>query len=262
MPKIIHYLMMGLLLIGCNSNPGKTPEERINYVVNQAFERGDFIGSVLVANKGEVIYHKNLGMADAKRGIPIGDSTKFLLASVSKPITAILILQLVDQGKIELGDPLGNFFSIGNNTQASKVTVHQLLTHTSGIEELISEDHAFEGADLEQASFSFEPGSDFEYSSTGYVILKEIAERSSGKGFENLIEQICKLAQMNSSGVTKDVHQSSDMAIGYKATDQAELVEIGYPLKIVDGAGSLYATANDLFKLDRALYTEKLFVHI
>jgi CubicO group peptidase (beta-lactamase class C family) len=159
MNKMIYIFIPGFLLISCHSNPGKTPEEKIDYLVNKAFENGDFVGSVLVANKGEIIYQKSLGMADTKNEIPISDSTKFLIASVSKPITAILILQLVEQGKIGLEDPLSKFFNT-DNSQASNVTVHQLLTHTSGIEELISEEHTFKEDDLKQAAFNFEPGSE------------------------------------------------------------------------------------------------------
>ncbi len=227
--------------------------------MKQAYENGGFIGSVLIANRGKVIYRKDFGMADVENKIPISDSTKFLIASVSKPITAVLILQLMEQGKIKLDDSLKKYFNIENNSKASKVTIHQLLTHTSGIEELISEDHEFDESDLEQATLNFESGSDFEYSSTGYVILKEIAERSSGKDFETLIEQqICKQTRLNSSGVARELHQINDIAIGYKTTKQVEVVEIGYSLKIVDGAGSLYATTNDLFKLDRALHSGEL----
>lgn len=255
----IYYLIFIGFFTDCNSNPGKRPEEKIDYVVNKAFQDGDFVGSVLVANKGNIIYRKHFGMANADSQIPISDSTKFLIASVSKPITAILILQLVEHGKIKLDDSLSNFFNIKNNPQASKVTIHHLLTHTSGIEELINENHEFGENDIELANFNFDPGSDFEYSSTGYVLLKEIAERKSKKNFEELIEQqICKLAQMNSSGVARDPHQISNLAVGYKTTNQVDPVEIGYSLKIVDGAGSLYSTADDLFKLDRSLYSDEL----
>ena len=257
MNKAFYYLIP-LLLAGCNANPGKTPNEKIDFVVNKAFEDGDFIGSVLVAKKGDIIYRKNFGMADAEKGVPMSDSTKFLIASISKPVTAILILQLAEQGKVGLNDPLGKFFSVDNNSQASTVTVHQLLTHTSGIKELIGKDHAFEESDLEEADFDFKPGSDFKYSNTGYVILKEIAERASGEEFEELIAHICKSTQLNAFGVANDPHQVSNLALGYKATNQKETAEIGYPLEIVNGAGSLYATASDLFKIDRALRSESL----
>lgn len=258
MNRFFHLILI-ILFTNCNSNPGKTPEGKIDYVVKKAHENGDFVGSVLVANQGKVIYRNNFGMADAERKTQISDSTKFLIASVSKPITAILILQLVQQGKLRLDDPLSKFFSIDNLSKASKVTVHQLLTHTSGIEELISEDHAFEEADLQQAEFNFEPGSDFKYSNTEYVILKEIAERSSEKDFEELVkQQICERAQLNASGVARNLRQINNLSLGYETSKQVNQIEIGYPLKIIDGAGSLYATVNDLFKLDRALYTEKL----
>ncbi len=255
----LQLLIVLLLIISCNTNPGKTPEEKIDYLVNKAYENGDFAGSVLVVNKGEIIYKRNFGMADAVHSIPISDSTTFLLASVSKPITAILILQFVEQGKIALNDSLSTYFKIENNHPASKITVHHLLTHTSGINELIHEDHAFEESDLHKINFHFEPGSNFKYSNTGYVILKEIAERISGKNFKELIAQnIIKKAQLSSMGVIHDINQQSGLAIGYKKTNLLEVSPIEYPLNIIDGAGSLYATASDLFKLDRALYTDKL----
>ena len=258
MRKINYVLILGPLLTCCTGNPGQTPEEKIDFVVTRAYEKGGFIGSVLVANQGEILYRKNFGMSNAVSQTPISDSTRFLIASLSKPITAILILQLMEQGKIEPDDTLSKFFNVGGNTQASEVSVHQLLTHTSGIREIISPDHAFQEADLRQAEFHFEPGSDFEYSNTGYVILKEIAERSSEKDFEELVTKIFESAHMSASGVAKDPHQVNNLAVGYREANQSESVEIGHSLEIIDGAGSLYATANDLFLLDRALYSETL----
>jgi CubicO group peptidase (beta-lactamase class C family) len=244
--RCIYPLIFAIIFFGCNRNPGKIPEEKIEYVVNKAYENGDFIGSILVANKGEVIYQHNFGMCDAENKVFINDSTKFLIASLSKPITAILILRLKDQGKINLDDEVGKFLNVTNNT-ASKVTIHQLLTHTSGIEELISENHELEETDLTQAKFNFEPGSAFRYSNTGYVILKEIAEKVSDKSYEELIEQeICGPTQMKSTGVASNLDLVNNLAIGYGTTDQITPVEIGYSLKIVDGAGSIYSTVSDL----------------
>jgi len=251
-------LVFALLFVGCNRNPGKNPEEKIEYVVSKAYENGYFVGSILVANQGKVIYRNNFGMSDAENKVSITDSTKFLIASLSKPITAILILRLKDQGKINLYDEIGKYFNVTNNV-VSKVTIHQLLTHTSGIEELISENHELEEADLTNAKFNFEPGSAFRYCNTEYVILKEIAERASGKSFKELIEQeICGPAQMKSTGVASDLDLVNNLAIGYGTTDQITPVEIGYSLKIVDGAGSIYSSVSDLFKLDRALYSNEL----
>ena len=255
MNKVI--LLIVLIMISCG--PKGTPEERIDNLMQEAFDKGDFVGSVLVANNGTIIYQKNFGMADAENKIPVSDSTKFLIASVSKPFTAILILQLVEEGEIYLHDPLSKFFNVPSDSRASTVTIHQLLTHTSGIEELIKEDHAFGEADLEQAGFDFDPGSDFKYSSTGYVILKEIAERVSGKDYETLIdERICRRAQLRSSGVARDLRDIRNLALGYETAEQVSSTDIGYPLRIVDGAGSLYSTATDLFELDRTLYSEDI----
>src|SRR5688572_7510075 len=101
-----------LFIWGCNNNPGKTKTEKIDHVFEKAFNDGDFVGNVLIADKGKVIYKKCFGKSDAESNLPNTDSTKFLIASISKPITAILILQLVDEGKLKLDDSVDKYLSV------------------------------------------------------------------------------------------------------------------------------------------------------
>jgi CubicO group peptidase (beta-lactamase class C family) len=257
--RIYFLLLICLVFAACNTNPGKNTEEKIGYVVKKAYEDGDFTGSVLVTERGKVIYHNSLGMADAKGKRPITDSAKFLIGSLSKPFTAVLILQFVEQGKINPHDKIFKYFKSLTKAKSGNITIHQLLTHTSGIKEIISETHPFKESDLLNNAFNAEPGADFEYSNTGYVILKNIAEIASGKTYADLIkEQIFIPAGMNSSGVAHDLKLVSNLAVGYKTPSQAEPAVINYPLQIVDGAGSIYATATDLSKFDRALAEGKL----
>jgi CubicO group peptidase (beta-lactamase class C family) len=245
-------------LLACKSNPGKNKTEKIDYLIQQAFEDKEFIGSILVADKGQVIYKQSFGKSDQQNNLLCTDTTKFLIGSLSKPVTAILTLRLVDKGILKINDPIKKYFTRVNSLVAN-VTIHQLLTHTSGINEILTEEKNMNIAELiGKAEMNFEPGSDFDYSNSGYVILKEIAEISTQKDFVELVkEEFFLPANMTSSGVARHSNLAN-VAKGYKDPSQAEVMIIDFPLENIDGAGSIYSTAEDLYKLDRALYTEKL----
>ena len=252
------FLVFQVSFAGCNTNPGRTKEEKIEYVIQQAVEAHDFVGSVLVADQGKVIYKKAFGKADYERDIPNTDSTRYLIASLSKPLTAILILKLVEQGKLRFEDPVNKFFEMGDRP-AGYVTIHQLLTHTSGIQEFISkeEDQPLE-AMIKNMQLQSAPGAEFSYLNSGYVLLKAIAETVTGRSYKEMIGTfIVEPAGMQLSGVA-DSPEMPGLAKGYEDATQARVEEIDYPLKNVEGAGSLYATVEDLYRLDRILYTDSI----
>ncbi len=138
MKKIIYPLFL-LSLIACKNNPGKNKPEKIDYLVQEAFKDKEFIGNVLVADQEKVIYKKSFGQADQLNGFQNNDTTRFLIGSISKPITAILILKLVDKGILKLDDAINKYFT-KVDLQIGNITIHQLLTHTSGIKEIIGEE--------------------------------------------------------------------------------------------------------------------------
>jgi CubicO group peptidase (beta-lactamase class C family) len=253
------FMAAGLLLLfsgltSCNTNPGKTKPEKIDYVLEKAFKDHEFVGNAIVIDKGNVIYKKSYGKANVKAAMPNSDSTKFLIASLSKPFTAILILKLVEQGKLNLKDGVEKFFPGVPGIRDKKITIHHLLTHTSGIAEFITEKHVFEQNDLNGIFSNFDPGSDFEYSNSGYVLLKVIAEISSGKTYKDLINTlIFSPLNMTSSGVARDVACISNLAVGYKDASQQEADEIAYSLETIDGAGSLFSTATDMVKFSQGI---------
>ena len=255
MRKTIYFLAL-LSLVACKNNPGKTKAEKIDYLVREAFEDKEFIGNVLVADQGEVIYRKSFGKANQEKNLQNTDTTRFLIASISKPITAILILRLVDKGILKLDDTIKNYFP-NADSQIGKISIHQLLTHTSGISEIIGkEEHMDIHSLVEKATLKFEPGSDFEYSNSGYVLLKEIAEIATQRDYPELVKsEIFDPINMTSSGVARRSNLVN-LTKGYKDATQATIVNMDFPIENVDGAGSLYSTVEDLFKLDRALYTE------
>jgi CubicO group peptidase (beta-lactamase class C family) len=244
--------------VACKNNPGKTKAEKIDYLMQQAFDDKKFVGNILVADQGAIIYKKSFGKADQRNNLQNADTTKFLIASISKPITSILILRLVDQDILKLDDTISKYFP-NINSKVGKINIHQLLTHTSGIKEIINEEKGMDiNALITKATLEFEPGLDFKYSNSGYVILKEIAQIATGKKYADLIQtEIFKPVGMTSSGVARN-SMLDKIAKGYKNATQTELATIEFPLENIDGAGTIYSTTEDLYKLDRALYTDSL----
>jgi CubicO group peptidase (beta-lactamase class C family) len=247
-----------LALSACNNNPGKNKVEKIDHLVTEAFGDKEFIGNVLVADKGKIIYNKSFGKSDYRNNVACTHTTKFLIGSISKPITAIVILRLAGKGILKLNDPINKYFTKVNGTTGN-ITIHHLLTHTSGINEILTEEKNMNLAALiGRAELRFDPGSDFEYSNSGYVILKAIAEISTQKDFSELVaEEVFLPANMTSSGVARNSNLNI-LAKGYKNPTQTEAMPIDFPLENIDGAGSIYATVEDLYKLDRILYTDSL----
>ena len=164
----------------------KDVQKNIDQLLKQYHEYGQLNGSVLVADKGKVIYEKGFGMANMEWGIPNGPDTKFRIGSITKQFTAALILQLVEEGKIKLDGKLSDYLPDYRKDTGSRVTIHQLLNHTSGIPSYTSNPEffpkhsrnaygvpefvkTFASGDLE-----FEPGSKFSYNNSGYTLLGAI----------------------------------------------------------------------------------------
>ncbi|MEJ7643872.1 MAG: serine hydrolase domain-containing protein [Chryseolinea sp.] len=250
--------MLLLIVVACNNNPGKTRSERIDQLLKEAFDDKEFIGSVLVADKGRIIYKKSFGYADQQKEIQNTDSTKFPIASISKPITAVLILRLAEKGVLKSDDTISKYFPKAPSGIGA-ISIHNLLTHTSGINEVINKEPNMDVTSLvEHATLRFPPGFDFEYSNSGYVLLKEIAEIATQREYAELVQtEVFNPASMTSSGIMRR-STPDDLVKGYQEATQAQIVHLDFPIENVDGAGSVYSTVEDLYKLDRALYTEQL----
>ncbi|SEI50226.1 Beta-lactamase [Dyadobacter sp. SG02] len=129
------------------------------------------------------------------------------------------------------------------------------------MKELITEEREFDDHDINKIGFNFPPGSDFEYSNSGYVILRRIAEVVSGKMYSDLIAQlIFEPLQMNSSRVAAHITAIPGFAVGYKDAYQKEPDLIKYSLRVVDGAGPIYFTSPDLKRLIEGIYSQKFLL--
>jgi CubicO group peptidase (beta-lactamase class C family) len=223
-----------------------------------------FSGSVLIARNGKVLVRKGYGEADRKKHLANTAQTKFRLGSLTKQFTAMAILILQAQGKLNVRDRICAYLS---NCPISwqAITIHQLLTHTSGIPDFTGfpDFQTTQGspsspaqtiARFKDKSLDFQPGKKFSYSNSGYVVLGAIIERASGATYEAFLrDNIFIPLQMVNSGYD---HNNGDLAVGYR--DQTSVPADFVDMSIPYAAGGLYSTVEDLYRWDRALYADKL----
>ena len=244
---------------------------RIDNLVSLYHKYGQFNGSVLVADNGNVVYKKGVGLANMEWDIPNTPDTKFRLGSITKQFTATLILQLVEQGKIKLDGKLSDYLPDYRKDTGAKVTIHNLLSHTSGIPSYTSLPGFFQ--DVSRNPFTvddfikkyasgdleFEPGTKFVYDNSGYFLLGAIIEKVTRKPYEQVLkENIFDPVGMKNSGYDHWGTIISKRATGYSKTPKGYQTAAYLDMSIPYAAGSLYSTVEDLYLWDQALYGEKI----
>ncbi|OPA80443.1 hypothetical protein BVG16_06855 [Paenibacillus selenitireducens] len=229
-----------------------------------------FSGTVLAAREGNVLYQEAFGLANREHEVPNRVGSKYRIASLTKAFTAMAVLQLAEKGSIRLDDKLRTFFPEYSEFD-ERITLHHLLTHTSGIRDIEDVPHFtghLEKLSYDQQSFIalykdlpafFAPGEGWKYGNCGYTMLAYILEAVSGMSYENFIQHhILQPLGMTHTGCdshTKVVKHRSD---GYSAADGSIIPAMYYDLGTVMASGDFYSTVEDLLKWDQALYTDKL----
>lgn len=267
----IVWLLILLIPVSMFSVSGQNAAEKIDSLI-EAYHKNDvFNGAVLVAKKGQIIYEKAFGYADREWNIPNTIDTKFRIASISKPFTALLVLQLAESGKINLNGTITKYIPDYKGKLGDSITIHQLLTHTSGVltnldpeTEVIQERLYHNLRDLikytESADLYFRPGTGFRYSNHGYYILAYIVEKVTGKRFDDVLkENILIPAGLSNTNQSDHSRIEKNLAKGYEykllyGYENAPCFDDSYTV----GAGGLISTAEDLYLFDQALYSDKL----
>lgn len=255
-----NFLAALLALSGCESAADPPLPAQIDAVFREAHADGKFNGTVLVTRDDAVVYQGAFGLADSERKIANSADTRFLAYSVNKPMTAVLVFQLIESGKLSLDDRLDHFFTNLAGKASGAITLRQLLTHTSGIEEIIDRhrDRRIDARDLESAIVR--KAGAFNYSSSGFVCLALVLEAASGRSYGQLLEEnILRPAGMADSGLLRSGIPVSGLATGYRMVDGKSVVSpLGVPPEVLEGAGSLYTTVGDLWRFDQALSDARL----
>lgn len=243
---------------------------KVDAYVKPYVESNNFSGSLLIAKAGKIVLSRGYGMANYELTVPNSSHTRFHLASLSKTFTAVAILILQERGQLRVEDPLTKF--IADYLGGNQITLHHLLTHTSGIPN-VNNLPGYDEKSKSQVSLSeiigmfkekpleFIPGSRYRYSNSNYNLLAFIIEKVSGKSYgEFLQENIFRPLDMSETGNdagTRDL--IPNRASGYVPVGMRDVENAPYlNWSIKTGNGSLYSTVDDLYKWDRALYTEKL----
>lgn len=265
-------------MAACASQPSPTPTPTptptaispelisgIDAWLNQQGKDGNFSGSVLVACQGDVLLSQGYGLADREQNIPNTPQTRFRLGSITKQFTAMAILILEARGKLDVKDPICNYIADCPSTWEG-ITIDHLLTHTSGIPDLISlPDYRSTLttpsppkqtiARFKDFPLDFQPGEKWSYSNSGYIVLGYIIEKVSGQSYEDFLQQSI-FTPLNLRDTGYD-HNSSSLAVGYpdrNSTLPAEFIDMSIPY----AAGALYSTVEDLYRWEQALSTEQL----
>jgi CubicO group peptidase (beta-lactamase class C family) len=244
---------------------------KIAEVMTAAHKYRLFNGSALVAENGRVIYKKGLGLANMEWNIPNTTETRFRLGSITKQFTAALILQLVEQGKVKLDGKVSDYLPAYRKDIGEKVTVHQLLNHTSGIPSYTSLAGFFN--DVSRNPFTvedfikkyasnnleFEPGSKFSYNNSGYFLLGAIVEKVAGQTYERALrEMILDPLGMKNTGYDHHGTLIEKRASGYQKTPDGYTNAPYLDMSLPYAAGAMYSTVEDLYLWDQALYTDRL----
>jgi CubicO group peptidase (beta-lactamase class C family) len=244
--------------------------KQIDTILKTYYDYGQFNGTVLVAEKGKVIYQKGFGMANMEWSIPNQPDTKFRIGSVTKQFTATLILQLVEQGKVKLDGKLSDYLPYYRKDTGEKVTVHQLLNHTSGIPSYTNAEFFKETSrdpykpedfvkKFASGNLEFEPGSKFAYNNSGYFLLGAIIEQVTGKSYEAVLnERIFAPLGMTNTGYDNAAPIIKKRADGYEKTPDGFVNAAYLDMSLPYAAGSMYSTVEDLLKWDQALYGDKI----
>jgi CubicO group peptidase (beta-lactamase class C family) len=230
-----------------------------------------FDGAVLVAENGKIIYKDAFGLANREWNIPNRTDTKFMIGSVSKPLTAVLMLMQVQKGLIHLDKTVEDYLPALKNKPAAKVTIKQLLSHTSGIpnydiikdffprisrKNYTREDYVKVFMD---SALAFTPGSHYSYSSWGYFTLGYIMEKVTGKSYSQLMKQdIFDKLEMNNSGSYFHTQIVPNRATGYDYSFGGYTSSDFRDQSNTMGTGDLYSTVDDLFKFHMALANNTL----
>ncbi|GAB3950939.1 hypothetical protein GCM10028805_30010 [Spirosoma harenae] len=265
------FIIACLLALVCQSGKAQKKRDKLDQLMKAYHQFNMFDGSVLIAEEGQVIYKNAFGMANREWGIANTTDTKFMIGSVSKPLTAILMLIQVQKGLVDLDKTIDHYLPGFSTKNGSRIKIRQLLNHTSGLPNYdviadffprISRQNFSREEYIKlykDSTLVFEPGTNYNYSSWGYFTLGYIMEQVTGKSYAQLMkEDIFDKLGMKSSGsyyhtqiVTKRASGYDYSLGGYTSADFRDQSN-------TMGTGDIYSTVEDLFKLHLAITNNAL----
>ncbi len=257
--------------------PAEVDPEELDRAISAKSEINEFSGVVLVARDGRTLFQKAYGKASQRFNVPNNMDTKFNLGSINKSFTTVAILQLAEQGKLSLDDPIGKYLDIFPPEIAGKVTIRHLLNMRSGWGDFWQNSNYLERFPrlrsvtdymefIKDMPLDFVPGSNFQHSNTGFDVAGAVIEAVTGEDYFSYVkENIYDRAGMADSGSYHKDGPVENLAVGYTNMNRNDPNGRGYQwdnsyLMPPRGtpAGGGYSTAGDLLKYDQALRENRL----
>lgn len=267
--KIHSFLKASVLIIICalyfNSSQAQSLESKIDKILSNQFKSNETGVSALVAKDGKIVYRKAFGKANLELDVNMTSENIFEVGSITKQFTSVSILMLLEEGKLSLEDEITKFIP-DYPTNGKKITIHHLLTHTSGIKSYTSMPSfekiiAIDETPLTFIDFfknepmDFDPGEKYLYNNSAYFILGYIIEKASGISYPKFIkERIFDKIDMKSSYYGSRTKLIKNRASGYGKTDQfvnAQYLSLTLPY----AGGSIMSTVDDMLKWQTAIST-------
>jgi len=261
------YFVLILSIITCNPFKiavAQSMENRIDSVILTEFNDKNGPGGVfMVAQKGKIKYQKAFGKANLELDVDLSPENVFQLGSMTKQFTAVALLMLEEKGKLDVNDPVSKYipdYPLGN-----KITIHHLLTHTSGIKDFtkMKSLSSISQKDMtpkmmvdffKDEPVDFAPGERFDYNNSGYVVLGYIIELVSGEKYEDFIKKhIFEIAGMSNSYYASNREVINKRAYGYQKKDNKFVNKTMISFSIPFSSGSLMSTAGDMLKWQNAI---------
>ncbi|OXA74323.1 hypothetical protein B0A67_00640 [Flavobacterium aquidurense] len=269
------FNLIFILFIGTNCFAQKS---NISKMVDEYAVKNQFNGTVLVQNNHKIIYHKSFGVAERSFNSKVTNETKYQVCSITKTFTAVLILQLVEKGKINLNSKIRDYLTDYKGRGGDKVNIRQLLNHTSGMKNTDTvKDANFLKHGIGFYHFPYplkdivnkfcsndlinEPGTKFDYNNGEYMILGRILEVIYEKSFEEILnKEILVPLGMHNSGLLSHYKLIKGLATPYYKDKSLDHLIPNIPIYVEDfsAAGAMYSTTSDLIKFNNALFDFKL----
>ena len=234
------YLLFSITFI--NAQSSKNYSSKIDSIL-QSKQTIPFNGVILIAKDNKINYQKSVGYKDIDAKIPLDMDTQFEIMSITKQITAVLILQEVEKGNIALNQSIKNYLPNLTQPWANAVTVHHLLNHSHGIDDI-------------EKPLLFEPGTNFKYGNLSNILLGKILEKITEQSYAHLADNLFKKLKMTNTSFYSSL-QNPNLANGYFFTDKPN--KVNDPISVESyPADGVISTAGDLLIWNNALHKGKL----
>lgn len=241
---------------------------KLDNYFNELAAHNKFMGSVAVSKEGKLIYTRSIGFANVDKQVKANENTKYRIGSISKTFTAALVFKAVEAGKIDLDQTIESFFP--TFPKSNKITIEQLLNHSSGVRNFTDDDEYLtwntrpktesEMVDIiSKGGSEFEPGTQYDYSNSNYVLLTYILEKTFKKPYgEILKEYISKPLGLNNTYFVGKLDGKNNESMSYKWMGEKWNVEPETDMSVPLGAGGIISTPIDLVKFSDALFEGKV----